>query len=342
MSPTLISTALLAYGMSGKLFHAPFLAAHPGFALHGVVERTAQRMARDYPGTQSYPSVAALLANPAVELVVVNTPSGTHFELASQALRAGKHVLLEKPVATSVAELEALLALARQVNRRMLAYQNRRWDSDFGAVQRVVASGQLGQLIEVHLRFDRYKAALNAKKFKEEPGPGAGLLYDLGPHLLDQALSLFGPPLSARKTLGTFRPGSRVDDHFALHLRYPQGLNVWLTAGLLIADPGPAYVLHGTQGSYQKGRTDPQEAQLLRGLSPLAPAYGHERPGQEGRLTRAAPDGFLATTADPAAPGNYLGLFEAVHQTLRHGAEYPIRDEQLRWQNQLLEQAADG
>jgi scyllo-inositol 2-dehydrogenase (NADP+) len=339
-SPSPIRTALLAYGMSGKLFQAPFLAAHPGFELHGVAERTEQRMHVDYPNIRSYPSVAEVLADPSIELVVVNTPSNTHFDLASQALRAGKHVLLEKPVATSVAQLQELLALAKQQGRHLFAYQNRRWDSDFQAVRRVVESGQLGQLFEVHIRYDRYKPALHFKKFKEEPGPGAGLLYDLGPHILDQALSLFGKPLSAVKTLGSYRPGTQVDDFFSLHLRYPAGLNVWVSSGLLIADPVPAYVLHGTQGSYQKGRTDGQEAQLLQGISPLAPEYGHEKPSQEGRLTLAAPDGTLTTTPDPAAPGDYMGLFEAVLQAIRHDVPYPIRAEQLLWQNELLEQPA--
>ena len=336
-----IRTALLAYGMSGKLFQAPFLAAHPGFELRGVVERTERRMHRDYPGTGSYASVADALADPALELIVVNTPSNTHFELATQALRAGKHVLLEKPVATSVAQLQVLLALARQVDRHLLAYQNRRWDSDFGAVRRVVESGQLGRLIEVHLRFDRYKPALHTKKFKEEPVPGSGLLHDLGPHIIDQALSLFGQPLSARKTLGYYRPNTQVDDFFSLHLRYPAGLNVWVSSGLLVADPVPAYVLHGTLGSYQKGRTDVQEAQLLGGMSPLNAAYGHEPTGREGRLTLATPDGTLATRPDAAAPGNYLGLFEAVFQAIRNGIPYPIRPEQLLWQNELLELPAE-
>ena len=333
-----IRTALLAYGMSGKVFHAPFLTAHPGFELLAVAERTEQRMHLDYPTIRSYPSVTELLTNANLELVVVNTPSSTHFELASQAMRAGKHVLLEKPVATSVAQLQELLALAKQTGRHLLAYQNRRWDSDFGAVARVVASGQLGQLLEAHLRFDRYKPALNTKKFKEEPGPGAGLLYDLGPHLIDQAISLFGQPLSCHKTLGYNRPTTQVDDFFSLQLRYAQGLNVWLTSSLLVAAPGPAYVLHGTLGSYQKGRADVQEAQLLTGMSPLAPEYGHERPGQEGRLTLSEPDGILTTTPDAAAPGNYLNLFEAVFQTIRQGRLYPIRDEQLLWQNELLAQ----
>ena len=323
--------------MSGKLFQAPFLAAHPGFELYAVVERTETRMAHDYPSIRSFRSVAELLADTTVELVVVNTPSATHFELASAALRAGKHVLLEKPVATSVAQLQQLLALARQQGRHLLAYQNRRWDSDFGAVRRVVEGGQLGQLLEAHFRFDRYKPALNVKKFKEEPGPGAGLLADLGPHIIDQAISLFGQPLSAHKTLGCNRPNSRVDDFFSLHLRYPQGLNVWLTSSLLVAAPGPSYVLHGTHGSYQKGRADPQEAQLLAGLSPTAPEYGREQPGQEGILTLASADGQLHGEPDAAAPGNYTGLFEAVYEAIRQQMPYPITAEQLLWQNELLE-----
>ncbi len=334
--PSPIRTGLLAYGMSGKLFHAPFLAAHPGFELQAGAERHEARLARDYPGVRSYRSVAELLADPALELVVVNVPNGLHVELARQALQAGKHVLLEKPVAGTAAEWQALGALARQQNRHLLAYQNRRFDTDFGAVRRVVESGQLGQLIEAHFRFDRYKMALNAKLFKEEPGPAVGLAYDLGPHLVDQAISLFGRPLAVRKVQGSFRPGSRVDDFFSLHLRYPAGFNAWLTAGLLVAAPGPAYVLHGTHGSYQKGRTDPQEAQLLAGVRPTDPAYGREQAGQEGRLTPAGPEGPRPAQPDPAAPANYLALFDAVFQTIRHGQPYPIRDEQIAWQMEIL------
>lgn len=340
MDSTPITTALLAYGMSGKLFHAPFLAAHDGFELYAVAERHEQRMAKDFPGIQSYASVAELLADPAIELVVVNTPSNTHFELTKQALLAGKHVLLEKPVATSVGQVQELWALAKQQGRHLLAYQNRRWDSDFGAVRRVVESGQLGQLIEVHFRYDRYKPVLNAKPFKEQPGPGAGLLYDLGPHLIDQAISLFGQPLSVHKTQGSYRPSSQVDDFFTLHLRYPNGLNVFLTSSLLVANPGPSFILHGTHGSYQKGRTDPQEAQLQQGMAPTDAAYGKEQPGQEGRLAIATPDGHVTITPDLLASGDYMGLFEAVYQTIRHDVPYPIQEAQLLWQNEILEQPA--
>ncbi|OGX81539.1 oxidoreductase [Hymenobacter coccineus] len=337
-----IRTGLLAYGMSGKLFHAPFITAHAGFELSAVVERHDARMAADYPCVRSYPSVAEFLADPALELVIINTPSGLHVEQARQALLAGKHVLIEKPVAAKAAEWQALGALAQEQGRHLLAYQNRRWDTDFGAVRRVVESGQLGQLIEAHFRYDRYKTALSPKPFKETPGPAVGLAYDLGPHLVDQAISLFGRPLGVRKVQGHYRPGGLIDDFFSFHLRYPAGLNVWLTAGLLVAAPGPAYVLHGTRGSYQKGRTDPQEAQLLAGLRPTDPAYGHELPGSDGHLTLAGPDDGLSTQPDPAPSGNYLGLFDAVAQTIRHNHPYPVRADEVAWQLEILEQPAEA
>ena len=332
-----IAAGLLAYGMSGKLFHAPFLAQHPGFELRSVVERTQQRMVADYPHIVSYPSTEALLADPTLELVVVNTPNDTHYDLARQALLAGKHVLIEKPVATSADEVRALYELARQQGRQVLGYQNRRWDTDFGAVRRVVKSGQLGALSEVHIRFDRYRPVLSPKVFKEDAArPGAGLHFDLGAHALDQALSLFGRPLAAERTLAVHRSNSQVPDFFNLHLTYPDGLHVYLTGNLLVADPGPAYILHGAQGSYRKDRTDPQEPQLLAGVKPLDAIYGHEQPGQEGRLTLAAPDGTLTATADAAAPDSYMGLFEAVHQAIRHGQPYPITEEDLVWQLEIL------
>ncbi len=334
---TPIKTGLLAYGMSGKIFHAPFLTQHPGFDLQAVVQRHEQRMQADYPHITSYGSVAELLVDPELELVVVNTPSATHVELARQALLAGKHVLLEKPVATTAAEVRDLFDLARQQGRQLFAYQNRRWDTDFGSVREVVESGQLGRLIEVHFRFDRFKPQLNPKKFKEDAtSPGSGLLFDLGPHLVDQVISLFGQPVQVEKAHGSYRENSQVADYFHLHLHYPAGLHVYLSSSLLVADPGPAFVLHGTQGSFRKDRTDPQEAQLVAGMRPENPAYGHEQPGQEGRLTLAAPEGALTAKAVPAAPGSYAGLFEAVYQAIRHGQPYPITPEQLAWQLEIL------
>ncbi|AII53150.1 Gfo/Idh/MocA family oxidoreductase [Hymenobacter sp. APR13] len=332
-----IQTGLLAYGMSGRIFHAPFLSTHPGFALRAVVERSRKQAQAQYPSLISYDSVAELLADPQLELVVVNTPNDTHFALVRQALQARKHVLIEKPVATTVAELDELLALAAAQNLYVLAYQNRRWDSDFQLVRQVVESGQLGRLTEVHFRFDRYKLALNAKTFKEDPSvAGSGLSFDLGPHVLDQALSLFGRPERTHVTRASHRPNSRVDDYFHVHLQYPQGLNVFVAGSLLTAAPGPAYVLHGTRGSFQKSRTDVQEAQLDQGLLPTAAPYGHEPAGQEGTLTLVPAPGETQVSRLPAPQGQYKGLFEAVYQTIRHGQPFPVRAEQLRWQLEVL------
>jgi len=337
-----IQTGILAYGMSGKLFQAPFVTAHPGFTFRAITERHQKRAAQDYPDVISYDSVEALLADDAIDLVIVNTPSTTHVALATQALQAGKHVLLEKPVATTVAELEGLLALAQQVGRRVLAYQNRRWDSDYQAVCEVVESGQLGQLLEAHFRYDRFKITLNPKPFKEDPIPGSGLDFDLGPHLLDQAISLFGEPLSSTKTVGCYRPNSRVTDYFHFHLRYPNNLNVFVTGSLLVAQSGPAFVLHGTKGSFTKARADVQEAQLLQGLAPTAPTFGVEDPAQIGTLTLADAADVRTTTAYPSRPGSYLGLFEAVYQTLRNDQPYPVQEQDLRTQLTLLESPAVG
>jgi scyllo-inositol 2-dehydrogenase (NADP+) len=161
-------------------------------------------------------------------------------------------------------------------------------------------------------------------------------VFDLGPHLVDQAISLFGQPLNVAKTQGSYRAHSQVADYFSLHLHYPEGLHVYLSSSLLVADPGPAFILHGTQGSYRKDRTDPQEAQLQAGMRPTDPAYGREQPGQEGRLTLAEPDGMLIATPVAAKLGNYVGLFEAVYQAIRHNQPYPITEAQLVGQLEIL------
>lgn len=338
----LIETGLLAYGMSGRIFHAPFLVAHPGFQLRAVVERHAKQATQLYPGVVSYSRVEALLADPTLELIIVNTPTSTHFDLACQVLRAGKHVLIEKPVVLTSAEARALWKLSREVSRQVFAYQNRRYDADFLAVRRVLASGKLGQVFEATFRFDRYKPALSPKVFKEEPGPGAGLLHDLGPHVLDQVISIWGRPLHARKTLGCHRKGTQVDDHFILDLTYPDNLQVRVAGGLLIADPQPAFVLHGTRGSYQQPRADSQEALLLAGRSPADPDFNLPLPERAGRLTWVTEDGQLHTEPEPADRSNYLMLFEDVYQCLRFGAPYPVSAEEVLWQAELLELPAES
>ncbi|HMC99098.1 MAG TPA: Gfo/Idh/MocA family oxidoreductase, partial [Ferruginibacter sp.] len=187
--------ALLSYGMSGKLFHAPFIELHPGFKLVGAWERSKRSIADDYPGAKSYPDMESLLADDSIDLVIVNTPTYTHYEYAKAALLANKNIVVEKAFTTTVDEALELKALAERQNKKIAVFQNRRWDSDFKTVQKVVADGKLGTIIEAEIHFERYNPLLSPKQHKEKPGPGAGILKDLGPHLIDQALCLFGIPV---------------------------------------------------------------------------------------------------------------------------------------------------
>ncbi|QJD96382.1 Gfo/Idh/MocA family oxidoreductase [Mucilaginibacter robiniae] len=333
-----VVTGLLAYGMSGRIFHAPFLHTHPGFRLKAVVERHEKKALGTYPDMISYNSVEDLLNDQEIELVVVNTPGFLHYEQAKQALQAGKHVLIEKPATATLAQVLELFDLAKQLDRQVFIYQNRRWDSDFLSVKEIIESGRLGNLIEVHFRYDRYKPVLSPKAFKETANtPANGLVYDLGPHLLDQVISLFGKPVASHKITGIYRDHSVVPDYFSYQLSYPHQLTVYLTSSLLVAQPLPAFVVHGTAGSYIKNRCDTQEAQLDAGLMPTDAGYGQEPANCEGQLTTMDFNNQPQIEAIPSMVGNYTHLFEAVYQTLVHGALYPITAEHIAWQLELLE-----
>lgn len=333
-----IKTGLLAFGMSGRIFHAPFLNAHPGFSLDAVVERNTKKAAQFYPNLKSYDTLEEVINHPDLELIVVNTPNFTHFELAKAALLAGKHVLIEKPIAATSAEAKELFDLGRQVNREVLVYQNRRWDSDVLSVKEVLETGELGKIVEAHFRYDRWRPEIGPKAFKETPMPASGLLYDLGPHLLDQAITLFGKPLSYTKTLGKFRHKTEVPDYFFIHLKYAEDLNVFLYASMLVAKPLPGFVVNGSRGTFIKKRSDVQEAQLDQGMSPLAVGYGIEEPGMEGELTCINPETKkMETTVVPAVKGNFMGIFDAVYHSIRERKLFPIMEEDVLLQLSIIE-----
>lgn len=332
-----IRTGILSFGMSGKLFHTPFVAAHPGFELYAVVERSEKTAQLRFPEIKSYNSVDELIADPAIELVIINTPNYTHFEFAQKSLRAGKHVLVEKPFTVTTAEARLLFKEAKELNLHILPYQNRRYDSDFLAAKEIVDSKKLGQLVEAHIRYDRYRYTIGPKVFKETPMPGSGLLYDLGPHLLDMVFALFGEPLTWTKTLGYYRPGTQVDDYAYLHLKYPENLQVFITMSMLVVEQQPAFVMNGTKGSYFKHRSDIQETQLLKNMSPDDPLYGIELPGKEGVLSTIDAGGQITKTIIPPGKASYLNLFEAVYQTIREDKPYPVQEEQIIRQITILE-----
>lgn len=332
-----INTGLLAFGMSGKVFHAPFIATHPGFNLKGIVERTKKLAQYDYPEIKSYNSVDELINDPTIDLVIINTPNNTHYEYAKQALNAGKHILVEKPFTATTAQAKELFALAKSVGKKALVYQNRRYDSGFNATKKVIESGQLGKLVEVHFRYDRYRNEISPKTFKEELVEATGLQYDLGPHLLDQAIALFGKPLKFNKILSKNRVNTKVDDYFAIQLSYPDELTVFLTASMLVADVRDAFVVNGMMGSFSKNHADVQEAQLLKNMKPTDEGYGIENPADAGKLTLVTEDGGRVSEVVESEKGNYPANFEAVYQNIVNDIPYPITEEDILTQLEILE-----
>ncbi|MDM1295728.1 Gfo/Idh/MocA family oxidoreductase [Sphingobacterium sp. N143] len=338
MENTKINTGILSFGMSGRVFHAPFIQTNPHFNLVAVVERSTKSAHTLYPGIKSYDSIAEILADDSIELIIVNTPNHTHFQFASEALLAGKHVLIEKPAVDNSLQFNKLIEISNQSKKQVFFYQNRRFDSHFLDVKKIIDSGKLGKLTEVHFRFDRYKMELGQKYFKENNQfVSSGLTYDLGPHIIDQAISLFGKPLKFSKTTSINRPGSQVADFFHYHLRYPNDLNVFLTGSLAVADPLPAFVLHGTKGSFIKTMADVQEQQLIDGMLPTDPMYGIEPNECMGKLVTVDESNERQTTYVDAHQGNYNLLFDAIYESLRNKVDYPITADQVKWQIQMLE-----
>lgn len=278
-----VKAALLSYGMSGKVFHAPFIELHPGFELAGSWERSKQLIQQDYPHTKSYPSLEAVLEDDTIDLIVVNTPTETHFEFAQKALQADKHIVVEKAFTTTVEEAVKLKDLSEAKGKLISVYQNRRWDSDFKTVKKIIEEGVLGELVQVSFSFDRYSPEMSTKLHKEIPGPGSGLVKDLGSHLIDQALFLFGMPEGVFADIAITRPDSKVDDYFEILLFYPT-FRVRLLSSYYVKEPAPSYVVHGTNGSFLKSRGDVQEKELIAGLKPEGNKWGVEPVEEQGFL----------------------------------------------------------
>ena len=302
----MINAALVSFGMSGKVFHAPFLATNPNFNLVGSWERSSKNIEAAYPGTKSYASYEELLADTSIDLVIVNSPNDTHFAYAKSALLAGKHVVVEKAFTVTAKEAEELDALAQRKGLKLAVYHNRRYDADFLTLQKLIQEGEIGTIQDVQISFERYRTTLSAKKHKESVTPGAGLLYDLGPHLVDQAILLSGMPLAVFADIRITRKVSIIDDYFTLILYYPSH-RITLTSGMLFMTEGPGYKVYGTKGCFIKNRSDVQEAELIAGKLPNSPDWGAEAPEDYGTLYTDM-NGIITQKVIPSIPGNY-GLF---------------------------------
>lgn len=321
-----VKTAICSFGMSGRVFHAPFLHVNPGFEFYSVWERSKDLAAALYPGVRTCRSLEDLLADPAVELVIVNTPNYTHYDYARKALEAGKHVVVEKPFTVSEREGRELIELAKQMGKKLSSYQSRRFDSDFRTVRRVIESGVLGTLVEAEIHYDRYTPVLSPKVHKETPGPGTGLLYDLGAHLIDQALQLFGDPEAVFADLFIIRDHSKVDDYMEVLLCYP-GLRVRLKSSYLVREPIPAYAIFGHRGSFLKTRADVQEKHLLAGEMPDSPDWGVEPESEQG-LLHTDIDGKVIRERVATEKGNYMDYFNGIHAAIRNDTPLPVTAEE--------------
>ena len=317
-----IRTAVLSFGLSGRAFHAPFIDLHPGFELYGVWERTKSESSGVYPGIRIFRSLEEILADDTIELVVVNTPTATHFDYTKKVLEAGKHAVVEKAFTTTTEEAIALQELAEKKHKKLSVFQNRRWDSDFKTVKKIVDEGWLGEIVEAEIHFDRFKEELSPKPHKEIPGPGAGILNDLSPHLIDQALLLFGMPQSVFADLRITRPGSKVDDYFEILLYYP-GLRVRMKSSYQVREPLPAYSMYGRKGTFLKSRADVQEMNLMLNRKPNLTDWGTE-PETEHGLLHTEKDGKIIREKIPTLQGNYYDYYDGVYQAIRNDQPMPV------------------
>lgn len=317
-----IKTALLSYGMSGKVFHAPFLELHPGFELMGSWERSKKLIQEDYPEVQSFPSLESVLEDDAIDLVIVNTPVATHFEYAKKVLLAGKHAVVEKAFTTTVAEAQELADLAKEKNLKLSVFQNRRWDSDLKTVKKIIDDNLLGEIVEAEFHFDRYNPVLSPKLHKETANPGAGILKDLGPHLIDQALYLFGLPNAVFADIRLIRDGTLVDDYLDILLYYTD-FRVRLKAGFFVRECIPSYIIQGKKGSFLKPRGDVQEDNLKLGMKPNLKEWGTEKTENQG-LLHTEINGEIIKKKIRTLQGNYYDFFDGVYKSISNNTIEPV------------------
>jgi predicted dehydrogenase len=296
-----IGVGVIGYGLGGRVFHAPFVNAVEGLRLVAIMQRTGDAAAKDYPATKIARSVEELLADKSIKLVVVTTPNATHFTLAKLALESGKHVVIDKPFAATSNEARTLGELAKNKGLLVLPFHNRRWDGDFLTVKKLIANHAVGRLVTFESHFDRFRPIPREGTWKEAENPANGMLFDLGPHLVDQALALFGAPATITASVRSDRDQTAIEDAFDITLHYPaangKGLLAHCRTSYLACDNAPRFLLHGTTGSFRKYGLDPQEPALVAGAK--VPMQGSQDVWLKEDSSRW---GTLIVAPDPSAP----------------------------------------
>lgn len=331
-------TALAAFGMSGRVFHAPLITSHPGFELTKVLERSGSRHAMDaYPGVESVTGLEDILSDPAIDLVVINTPEHTHYQMARKALEAGKHVVVEKAFTVTSREARHLIEIARKRRLVLSVFQNSRFHGDFLTITRILKNRVLGRVVECEIHYDRYRPGIQASSWKEKPLPGTGTLYNLGVHMIDQALVLFGWPRAVFCDLGIQRSRGKVPDYFELILYYER-LRVILKSSYLVRTSGPRYVLHGTKGSFVKYGTDPQEAMLKAGIRPGTPGWGREPEAYWGKL-ETEQDGKTSKIIMATLTGSYMEYYDNIWAVMSGAAVLLVKPADAMRNIEIIEAA---
>ena len=323
----MIDVGVVGFGLGGRAFHAPIIHAVPGLRLAAIVERSRSSAREIYPDAKIVRDIEELLAIKSISLVAIATPNETHFPFAKRCLEAGRHVVADKPFTSTLAEALELVALARKHDRVLTVYQDRRFDGDFRTVQELLARGSLGKIVRFESAFDRCRPQIRTNSWKEKPAPGSGVYFDLGPHLVDQALQLFGPPEHVLADIRIEREGSLTEDAFDVTLYYKNGLRAILTASMLAPDPRPHYRIQGTRGAYVKHTLDPQEALLRADHPATGDDWGVEPERDWGTMTLWG-DGELAHAKVPTLRGDYRDFYAQVRDAIEGRAIPPVTPEQ--------------
>ncbi len=323
----IINVGLTAYGMSGEIFHGPLIYAHPNFNIKKVLERNKNRSAERYPQVEVVKTYEALLTDDDIELIVVNTPDNTHYDIAMQALMAGKHVIVEKPFTLKSSDGEKLIKLAKEKKKMLSIFQNRRWDNDFLTVQKVCDNKLLGRIVEFESHFDRYRNFTRPQSWKESADSGSGTIYNLGSHLIDQALVLFGMPQTVTADIDALRSQAQVDDYYIIQLGYKNNTKVILRSSYLTREPGPRFILHGTEGSFVKYGIDPQEEALKEGFMPDIPNWGREHESMWGTLNTQINDVHFHGKIE-TMPGDYNMYYQNIYEVIRDKKELIVKPEE--------------
>jgi scyllo-inositol 2-dehydrogenase (NADP+) len=324
----MVRVGLIGFGLAGQAFHAPVIRGVQGMELACILERRGTRASEKYPDVRVARTLDELLSDATVQLCVIATPNDSHFELARACLLAGRDVVVDKPFAPTLAESEELVQLATERRQLITVYQDRRWDGDFHTVQKIVGSRALGKIVEYECRYDRFRPEPKVNAWRERAGqPGAGVLFDLGPHVIDQALMLFGEPQAITASAFCERETSQVDDSFDVCFEYP-GLRATLRARIIAFAPGPHFLIHGTKGSFVKYGMDPQEARLRGENVPQGFDWGADWGTEPEEFW-----GTLSLAGEPSKkirtePGDYRGFYANVRDSIEGKSPLEVTPQQ--------------